>query len=141
MKYLGVLSFIFLASWTWNIVHTDSEVNFETHSGIQLKLGALIEETIKTRKPESTDIKIEKIWTEFINKSKVKAYFIYSFKDNDQSGITSTTIQGEGLLERQKDDGSGVDRWSLTHVRTTNDAVVFEEGLVVTPDDTNTTTE
>jgi hypothetical protein len=135
MKYLGVIAFIVLTAWTWNIVHSETNMGFETHSGIQDKLAVLIQETVKAKRPASSDIKIEKIWTEVIQPGKVKAHFLYSFKDSSEEGSTLTTIQGEGLLERQPDDGSGLDRWSLMQVRTTNDAIVFEDGLVVTAED------
>lgn len=137
MKYLGVISFIILTAWTWNVVHSEADIGFETHSGIQEKLSALIQETIKAKKPSVTEVKIEKIWTEPLPDNKVKAYFIYSFSDEN----TRTTIQGEGLLERQPDDGSGLDRWSLTKVKTTNDAIIFEDGLVVTPHESDNTSQ
>ena len=41
-------------------------------------------------------------------------------------------ISGEGILDRQTDDGTGNDRWTLTKVTTNSDAVVFEDGLIVT---------
>lgn len=134
MKYLGVIAFVAALTWTWNIIHLDSPVSFETHSGIQEKLAGLIQETIKAKRPNASEIQIDKIWTELLTPGKVKAFFVYTFKDSE-SGGTSTTIKGEGLLERQDEDGSGLDHWVLTKVKTTNDSVSFDEGLVVTPGD------
>lgn len=140
MKYLSVLAFLAALSWTWSIIHSDSPISFETHSGIQEKLGSLIEETIKTKLASAQDIHIEKIWTELLTPGKVKAFFIYSFKEAQagNSGAVATTIKGEGILERQPDDGSGLDHWVLTKVKTTNDSVVFAEGLIVSPEKSNT---
>lgn len=127
-------------AWTWNLVHNESPVSFETHSGIQEKLAVLISETIKAKRPAATDILIEKVWTEALNGERVKAFFVYSFKDqSEESGVISTQIQGEGLLERQADDGSGNDRWVLTKVQTTNDAIQFDEATIVTGSPTEST--
>ena len=138
MKYpsqiLGVVAFVVALLWSWSVIHATASVSYETHSGIQEKLAGLIEETIKAKRPLATEVHIDRIWTEILSPSKVKAFFIYSFKDQNGEGSSHTTINGEGLLERQTEDGTGTDRWSLTHVRTTNDAVTFDEGLVVTPD-------
>jgi hypothetical protein len=134
MKYLGVIAFVAALTWTWNIIHSDSPVSFETHSGIQEKLAGLIQNTIKAKLPTASDVQIEKIWTELLSPGKVKAFFVYTFRDAE-GGASKTTIKGEGLLERQAEDGSGLDHWVLTKVKTTGDAIVFEDGLVVTPAD------
>lgn len=138
MKYpssiLGIVAFIAAMVWSWNVIHSESSVSFETHSGIQEKLANLIQETIKAKRTSATDIHIDKLWTEVLSASKMKAHFVYSFHEAGDAGPLTTTIKGEGILERQPEDNSGLDRWSLVKIQTTNDAVVFEEGLVVTPD-------
>jgi hypothetical protein len=134
MKYLSVLVFAILLAWTWNMIHREATISFETHAGIQEKLAQLIQQTILSKKPEASDIRIHKIWTEPETATKVLAHFIYSFQEPDTNGKSLTNqIQGEGVLEKQPDDGSGLDRWSLTQVKATSDAVTFEEGLIVTP--------
>lgn len=136
MKYLGVLVFVLLLAWTWNVIHRESSISFETHAGIQEKLAQLIQQTIQNKRPQASSIRIEKIWTETTGPDRVMAHFIYSFQEPDVNGSTTTSqITGQGVLEKQDDDGSGLDRWSLTQVKTTNDAVIFEEGLLVTPGD------
>lgn len=130
MKYIGVLVFAVALIWSWNLVHSPSQVSLETHSGIQQKLAELIYETIKTKKPNAQQIKIDRVWTEYVNPEKVKAFFTYSYQEDQ----VASSIRGEGVLERQKEDASGLDKWSLTQVKTTNDTIVFEEGLLVTPD-------
>jgi hypothetical protein len=141
MKYpssiLGVVAFVVAMVWSWNIIHSEATVSFETHSGIQEKLATLILETIKTKRASATDVHIDKLWTEVLSAQKMKAHFIYSFHEAGEAGPLTTTIKGEGFLERQAEDGTGLDHWSLTKVQTTSDAVVFEEGLVVTPDKTD----
>lgn len=133
MKYLALIVFAVALAWTWNIVHKDPQVSFETHSGIQEKLAVLITDTIKAKKPTATDIVVDNVWTEFVGENKVKAHFLYSFKEPSESGMITSQIKGDTTLERQPDDGSGLDRWQLGKVQTTSDAIVFDDGLLVTP--------
>ena len=139
MKYLSVIFFVVAMIWTWNLIHSTPAVSFETHSGIQERLAGILEETIKTKKPDSTDIKIEKIWTELLMGGRVKAHFSYSFKSPVEGGtLVETKIEGEGILDRKEDDGSGMDRWILSEIKTNSDSMVFDDPLVVGP---NTPTE
>lgn len=144
MKYpsslLGLIAFTAAMVWSWNVIHSESSVSFEIHSGLQERMSSLITDTIKAKKPSATGVKIEQIWTELMGKDKVKAHFTYSFKENGESGPLTTTIKGESILERKADDGSGKDNWTLSKFTTTNDTVVFEDGLVVSPDDTGSPT-
>ena len=132
MKYVSLVLFTIALIWTWNLVHTESDISFETHSGIQQKLADLITETIKTKKPSASEIVIEKIWTEVQSAEKVKAFFIYSFKDTTEEGVVSSQIRGEGLLERKGVTSEGNDHWVLTKVQTTNDAIQFDDATIVT---------
>lgn len=132
MKYISLILFTVALVWTWNLVHKEPAISFETHSGIQEKLAVLISETIKAKRPTATDVLIEKVWTETLNPGKVKAVFVYSFKEANDEGSTSSQIKGEGILERQEDDGSGNDRWVLTKVQTSSDAVQFEDATIIT---------
>lgn len=141
MKYISVLVFAVFLTWTWHVIHSSSSISFETHSGIQEKLAGLITQTIKAKRPSATDIIVEKLWTEVINDSKVEAHFIYSFKDQSEGGLVTTEIQGDGMLERQPSQNENEDRWSLTKVHTSNDAIVFDDALIVTADGKETPDE
>ncbi len=132
MKYISLIVFAALMIWTWTIVHNSPDLSFETHSGIQEKLAVLISDTIKAKRPSASEILIQKIWTESIGDNKVKAFFAYTFKDIGESGPITSEIKGEGILERQGDDGSGNDRWSLTKVHTTSDAIQFDDATIIT---------
>lgn len=134
MKYLSLVLFTAALIWTWNVIHGQAQVSQETHSGIQEKLAVLIGDKIKTKLPEAKDIIVERIWTELVNTGKVKAYFIYSFKNTTDAGTIMNKIEGEAILEQKPDDGSGLDHWTLTRMRSTSDALAFEEPLVITPD-------
>lgn len=132
MKYVSLVIFTVALAWTWHLVHSDSPISFETHSGIQEKLANLIVDTIKTKRANATDITIQKIWTEVINADKVKAFFVYSFKDASESGSVTSEIRGEGLLEHQGEDAEGNDRWVLTKVQTSSDAIQFDDATIIT---------
>lgn len=133
MKYISVFIFIGLMAWTWSVIHRESPISFETHAGIQERLAQLIYKTITEKKPEAKEVKIERVWTEPQAAEKVLAHFIYSFQESNADGkVAKSQITGQGLLEKRADDGSGLDHWSLTQVKTTSDAVQFED-LIVTP--------
>lgn len=137
MKYLSVIVFIGLMSWTWAKIHGEAPVSFETHAAIQSKLAVLLQEAIQQKKPEAAELVVERVWTEDMTNGHVKAHFVYSFSETASADASSakTTVNGEGLLERMPDDGSGFDRWSLKEIKTTNNAVLFEQEMIVTPED------
>jgi len=140
MKYLSIVIFLVLMVWTWTIVHRESSVPFETHAGIQNKMVQVIADTVKSKKPDATDIFVDKIWTELVSEGKVRAHFSYSFKAPTSAGaLTESQITGEGMLEHQPDDGSGFDRWKLYDIKTTSDAIRFEEALLITTGDSPAT--
>lgn len=138
MKYISLFVFTAFLIWTWNVIHNESPISFETHSGIQEKMAAIITDTIKAKRPSVSEVLIEKIWTEVISENKVKAFFIYSFKDNSETGLVTSQIKGEGLLERQKSEDPTVDKWALTNVKTSNDNIQFDDSTIITGSATGT---
>ena len=135
MKYLSVLVFAVFLSSTWYIINSEAAIPLETHIGIQEKIGQLIFDTIKAKKPGAEDIQIQQLWTEPFGPGKpirVKAHYSYRFTEPSSEGKINTQIEGESILEKQPDDDSGFDRWKLTAIKTNNDAVSFEQALVIT---------
>lgn len=132
MKYVSLVLFTIALAWTWNLVHSTSDISFETHSGIQEQLAVLITDTIKAKKPTASEIVVQKIWTEVLSNDKVKAFFIYSFKDNTESGIVTSEIRGNGILERKGLTPEGNDHWVLTDVHASSDAIQFDDATIVT---------
>ena len=141
MKYISLILFVVALAWTWHLVHTESPLSFETHSGIQEKLAVLISDTIKAKRPSATEVVIQKIWTEMVTSDKIKAFFVYSFKDNSDSGPVTSEIKGEGLLEHQGATAEGSDRWVLTKVHTSSDAIQFDDATVITGSANGSATE
>lgn len=135
MKFSSLISvvvFIAALAWTWSIIHSSGSVSFETHAGIQEKLAQIIVETVKSKRPLATGIVVDKIWTEATHAGRVKAHFLYSFKDSTAEGLINSQIEGFADLEKGGQDGTGVDRWVVSKVKANSDAIVFEEGLTIT---------
>ena len=133
-KIISLVVFIAALAWTWNIIHTSDAIGFETHSGIQEKLADLIENTLKTKKPQATNLSITRLWTESIGENKVRAVFAYSFSEpSSDGGELEQVIEGEAILHREPSETAEVDKWTLQSVKTTNDMVVFTEGSTITP--------
>lgn len=138
MKYLSVVVFAILLTWTWTVINNIPSVSFETHTAIQSKVAQIIEETIKSKKPEALNVVIDQIWTENLSDNSLIAHFSYKYKENSAStGVTESKLTGTGKLDRLEDDGSGVDRWKLYQIKTSNDSITFEDALVVATESTS----
>lgn len=133
-KFFSVLFFAVALSFTWHIIHTDTAIGAETHSGIQEEMSTLILQTLQAKKPGAKDIRITRMWTETLDDHKVRAVFAYRFSEAGANNeMLEQTIEGEAILHREPSDDPRLDKWILQQVRTTNDAVNFTEGTVVTP--------
>lgn len=134
-KIVSLVIFIVVLVWTWNVVHATPTIGFETHSGIQARLADLIRQTLAEKKPQAKDLVITRLWTEEMSDNKVRAVFAYKFIEPAAEGDAEQTIEGEAILHREATENSGVDKWTLQSVKTTNDSVTFSEGSVITPDE------
>lgn len=133
-KIISLIVFVVALIWTWNIIHNSQSIGFETHSGIQEKLAELIKQTIASKKPESKDLQVTRLWTEPMNDNKVRAVFAYKFTEPAEDGeSTEQSIEGEAILHREVSDNKDVDKWTLQSVKTTNDVLIFSEGSTITP--------
>lgn len=133
-KIVSLVVFIAALAWTWNIINSTPAIGFETHVGIQGKLTDLIKNTIVAKRPLAKDVTINKLWTEPLTENKVRAVFSYQFTEvnPETNEETFQIIDGVAELHRELSDVDGVDKWVLQSVKTTNDAVVFSEGSVIT---------
>lgn len=145
-KLLSFVIFTALLIWTWQIVHSESNLGFETHAGIQNQLEQLIQSAVTAKKPTATDFTMQKLWTERLASNKVKAHFAYSFKDAEENqGAIEHTLEGEAVLYREaseatpNENGEMTDHWVLQNIKTTNDSFVFTEGMTLTPADATAT--
>lgn len=133
-KIVSLVVFVAALVWTWNVIHTNEAIGFETHAGIQTKLADLIKATLAAKKPNAKDLRIDKLWTESMTDNKVRAVFAYKFSEVSEGGDNmEQIIEGEAILHREPTEDK-TDKWTLQSVKTTNDIVVFSEGSTVTPD-------
>lgn len=133
-KITSIVVFLALLIWTWNVVHSSAAVGFETHTAIQEKLAALIEQTLISKKPNVENLKVTRVWTENIDTQKVLAHFTYQFSEKIPSGVqTEQAIEGEAVLSRENSENPAQDSWKLLSVKTTNDSVVYTEGSEISP--------
>lgn len=133
-KIVSLVVFIAALAWTWNVIHSSEAIGFETHSGIQVKLAELIQQTLSAKKPQAKDLTITRLWTESLSDNKVRAVFAYKFIDASETGeALEQVIEGEAILHREPSETPNVDKWTLQSVKTTNDTVVFTEGSTISP--------
>jgi hypothetical protein len=148
-KLLSFAIFAALLIWTWNIVHRETNLGFETHAGIQAQLEQMIQAAVMSKKPTASDFNMEKLWTEPIAANKVKAHFSYSFKDSETPQDTvQQFIQGEAILYREApqmanpaDNANKTDRWVLQSIKTTSDSLIFSEGALLNTDSSTPSAE
>lgn len=135
MKYISTLIFALALAYSWKLVHQNKPINFETHASIQLKLVDVIKQSILQAKPLAKNIEIIKISTEPINDMSVKAYFSYKFQepDADSNELTEQAIEGEAILTRKNGVDPKEDHWSIEKVTTKNGAMIFKNGLEISP--------
>jgi len=136
MKFLSVLVITALMIWTWSMINSEPAVSLETHAGIQSRLAGLIAETIKGKKPASSEVLIDNMWTETLDstpgKTQVKAHFVYHYSESIDNAPVTSQISGEALLDLQPADSSGLEHWSMSGLKTTNDQVVFGQPMIIT---------
>jgi len=138
---LSLIGFIVALVWTWNVVYSkQNSESIEIHYGLQQKLGDLIKQQLMAKKPQTTDIIIQKLWTEKINDTKVRAVFSYKYKENLSEGeSTDQVIQGEAFLFREPTEDPKTQKWIVQSVRSQSNQISFSEGSVITPGSTEET--
>ncbi|MFN3453432.1 MAG: hypothetical protein ACK41T_00630, partial [Pseudobdellovibrio sp.] len=91
IKIVSFVLFIVAFIWTWILFHNPADMGVDVHAGIQSKLGLLIEDTLKEKRPSAQNFKLSKMYTEKIDNNKVKAFFSYQFNDT-LSGNNETDV-------------------------------------------------
>ncbi|MES2802195.1 MAG: hypothetical protein V4654_06855 [Bdellovibrionota bacterium] len=135
---IKIFSFVLFVSafiWTWCLFNSPSQMGTDIHAGIQSKLTILIEDSIKAKRPSMTNFRLNKMYTEKINDTKVKAHFSYQFDDSD---ATTQSISGDAILTKALSEDPAVQKWVLQSVKTGSDLVEFKDGLTITSDGTET---
>lgn len=135
MKIISLLLFIGAFVWTWSLLTSKNAIGIDVHAGIQSKLALLIEDTIKAKRPNSSDFQLNQIYTEKLDDNKIKAYFSYKFSDSlEDQEKTEQMISGQAILDRTLSEDPKIQKWVISSVKTDSNNVEFKEGIVITSD-------
>ncbi len=140
IKILSFIIFIAAFVWTWTLFNSKNAISTDVHAGIQSKLAILIEESIKSKRPQSSNFQLQQMYTEKMDDNKVKAFFTYNFTDQiEEQEKTEQTISGQAILNRSLSEDKKVQKWVIQSVKTDSNNVEFKEGLVITSEDKTAT--
>lgn len=136
MKYLSLFVLLLMMSTSWSFVNHRPEISEDVHVGIQDDLKRIITEYIQNNLPSAQNIRFEKMWTEKLKSSQVKASFIYSFEDaSEDVGEARVLIDGYAIINRepaqQQDE---IEYWSFDELYILNNHVQFKDGITITPE-------
>jgi hypothetical protein len=135
MKYLSPIVFVALLIWSWNLVHSLSGIAYETHFSIQERMAEVIQMVIKQKRPEATNLKITRLWTETLDDQKVKLIFEYNYSETATDGeVSERSISGEAILIKTEETEQR-EVWTIEKVQPNHDELVFMEGLTIKSDE------
>ena len=140
-KLVSLAVFVILLAWSWNLIHSDPVVSFETHSIIQQRLSEIIELSVQKHKSSAKNFRLLRLWTETLNDEKVKAHFVYNFSEGETSDASSQTISGEAWLRKAGGSQGGQENWKVEKVQTSSNQLVFQEPSLVEPEGSKPKTE
>ena len=139
MKLVSFFVFVAAFIWTWSLLTSKSTIGIDVHAGIQSKLAILIQDSIKAKRPNSSNFELNKIYTEKLDDNKIKAYFTYKFIDTlEDQEKSEQIISGQAILNRSLSEDPSVQKWVIQSVKTDSSAIEFKEGLVISPDGNET---
>ncbi len=139
VKIISLVILLVGLVWSWSMFNSPSKMNTQIHAEIQSKLAILIEDTIKNKKPNSSDFEMNQMYTSAINENLVSAHFSYKFKDKMDAGTPEAegieqSISGYALLAKTPSENADLQKWVVQSIKTNQESVSFDEGLVVTAD-------
>lgn len=132
MKVISVLVFTAALIGSWVMVHAKKPVAESVHIGIQNDLRNIITEYVQKNLPESKNLRFEKMWTETLNKNRVKAHFVYSFEDVSETGEPALVeISGSAMLNKVEETPE-MATWSFDQLQILDNKVQFSEPVQIT---------
>lgn len=138
-KLISLFVFIIAFAWTWSLLTTKNAIGIDVHAGIQSKLAILIQNSIKEKKPNSSQFELNRIYTEKLDDNKIKAYFSYKFVDGlEESEQVQQIMTGEAILNRGLSEDPKIQKWVIQSIKTDVSNLSFKEGLVITSDGKST---
>jgi len=135
IKIVSFVAFIAAFISTWFLFHSSDKISQVTHAGIQSKLMLLIEQTIKSAKPNSNNFEILNIYTEKIDDNQVSAHFTYKFTDQlEDKEPVNQTLSGEAILYRGLSENPNDEKWVAKSIKTNGSVIEFQQGLIISPE-------
>ncbi len=136
VKIISLIILIGSLVWSWSMFNSASKMNTQVHAEIQSKLAILIEDTIKNKKPNSSDFEMNQIYTSAINENLVSAHFSYKFKDQMNAGTPESegieqSISGHALLAKTPSENPELQKWVVQSIKTNQESVSFSDGIVI----------
>jgi hypothetical protein len=139
-KLVSLFVFLIAFVWTWTLFNSKDAISIDIHAGIQSKLALLIQDSIKAKRPNSSNFSLQKLYTEKLDDNKIKAYFAYRYSDTlEEKENVEQAMSGEAILSRGLSEDPKVQKWVIQSVKTSVNNLAFQEGLVITSDGKSTT--
>lgn len=130
MKYLSTVTLILALAVTWKAATAVPLVPVSIHNDLQLDIARIIETAIVQQVPNADNLKFQRLYSETLSPTSVRANFSYSFEIPDSGNSTTSLVEGSALVER---DPANADNWILKKVDVGTSSLVFNEGIVITP--------
>jgi hypothetical protein len=132
MKVVSVLVFAGALIGSWCAVYSHKQVAESVHVGIQNDLRNIITEYVQKNLPDAQNLRFEKMWTETIKPTRVRANFVYTFEQKGENGEPAVLeINGKATLNKV-DETPEVATWSLDELKILDNTVNFTEPVTVT---------
>lgn len=108
-KYIAALVVLIAMSWTWDMAHTEHDVNLEKRKAIESTLQDTIVQYIKAKRPDVTDVVFQQLFSEDLpsNEPGTKQILVrFRYLTDETAGAGETTEQTfEGSVRlKSKDD-------------------------------------
>jgi len=133
MKLVSLFVFALALVGSWRLIHAERLVGESVHAGIQSDVKSIIAEFVKSKLPESQELHFKKFWTETLSKDKVRASFLYSFRDESSSDVGPGEIEVEGTAILNKiEETPEASTWSLDELMVSGSHITFDEPLQIT---------
>jgi hypothetical protein len=134
MKLISAAVFFGAILLTQLLSSVQKDIYLEQHVQLQQDMTVLIANYVKEHLPDMTNFKMLSVYTAAPEKGKVDAYFNYSFQTptKDSTQVAVTELSGIATLEKLSEKPDA--QWALNKITMQNEAVTFNEPLVVTPD-------
>lgn len=135
IKLVSLLIFVIAFALSWLTFNSHSGIGIDIHAGIQSKLAMMIEDTLKTKKPNAIDFVLTKMHTEKIDDNKIKAAFSYKYNEKlEEKELAQQMISGETILSRTASEDPNIQKWIVQSIKTGASKIEFKEGTVITSD-------